>query len=106
VVAWRNWHTLLTENAISGLVRVNYCNAPTMLLYLVLSSGPRNSPSVTDAYNGVGIVLHLFNPTLLSKSEAHFSWINIIPRLNLFTSIPKKKCRSLRSFNAKAELRS
>ena len=28
----KNWQTLLTANAISGLVRVRYCNAPTTLL--------------------------------------------------------------------------
>jgi hypothetical protein len=35
VGACKNWQTLLTEKEISGLVRVTYCRAPTMLLYLV-----------------------------------------------------------------------
>jgi hypothetical protein len=36
----KNWHTLLTANDISVRVKVRYCKAPTMLLYLVQSSGP------------------------------------------------------------------
>jgi hypothetical protein len=42
--ACKNGQTLLTEKDISGLVKVKYCNAPTMLMYCVLSSGPRGSP--------------------------------------------------------------
>jgi hypothetical protein len=67
----------LTEKAISGLVRVKYCNAPTMLLYLVPSSGPRSYPSVTKSFSdvdsGVGGDLQFFKPTLLIKSKAYFS---------------------------------
>jgi hypothetical protein len=33
-----------TEQERSGHVSVRYCNAPTKLLYLLLSSGPRGSP--------------------------------------------------------------
>jgi hypothetical protein len=41
VGAWRNWQTLLTAKARSGCVKVRYCRASTMLLYLVLSLTPR-----------------------------------------------------------------
>jgi hypothetical protein len=48
VGACRYWQTLFTGKAISGLVNVKYCNAPTILRYLVESSAPRGSPSFAN----------------------------------------------------------
>lgn len=43
-----NWHSLLTENANSGLVIQQYCNALTKLLYNVASFEPRGRPLALD----------------------------------------------------------
>jgi hypothetical protein len=67
----------LTKKEILGHVKVKYCTDPTMLLYCVISSGPRGEPAVNYNFSlvdrGVGDVVHFFIPTFVSKSEASFS---------------------------------
>jgi hypothetical protein len=51
----------LTEKLKSGRIRTKYYKTPTMLLYLVASSGPSNSPlqslilSIEQCYGGFAI---------------------------------------------------
>jgi hypothetical protein len=46
----KNWQTLFTAKDMSGLVRVKYCNAPTMLLYCAESFSPSGSPPCRDIF--------------------------------------------------------
>jgi hypothetical protein len=79
---------------MSGLVRVKYCKAPTMLLYRVASLGPNRVPSKAESFSLVesGVLTGLQQDilTLLSKSEAYLSWVKIKPPATLLTSIPRK----------------
>jgi hypothetical protein len=65
-----------------------------MLLYFVLSSGPRGSPTTRDKGSvvdrGMGADLHFVIPSFLSKSDADFSCVNNKPLEDLFTLMPKK----------------
>jgi hypothetical protein len=68
------WHTLFIENAISGLVKVRYCNAPTKLLYLAVSLGPIGVPLCHDNFslvdNGVATGLQSAIPVFSKRSKA------------------------------------
>ena len=79
---------------MSGLVRVRYCKAPTILLYCVASLGPRGVPSCIDNFslvlNGVVTGLHSDMLTLFNKSEAYLSYVSIIPSRTFVTSMPRK----------------
>jgi hypothetical protein len=81
-----------------------------MLLYWVLSSGPRSVPSFRDSGSvgdkGVGADLQPHRPTLSSKSVAYFSYVKSKPLCIFFTSMPRKKCKSPKSLIAKFSLRS
>lgn len=71
---WRNWQTLLTEKAISGLVSVRYCKAPTILLYLEPSATDKGSPNVLVNFSvtAIGVMTDL----QFSKfARARSSWI-------------------------------
>jgi hypothetical protein len=73
--ACKNRHTLLNEKLKSGHVRVKYCKAPTMLMYLVASSRSSNSSSpilnLSEVLSGVVLGLQFIIPTQFSKSEAY-----------------------------------
>jgi hypothetical protein len=62
---------------MSGLVNVKYCNAPIMLLYCVLSPGPRGVPSSKTSFSledkGVGDDVHFVIPTQTRRLAAYFS---------------------------------
>ena len=79
---------------MSGLVRVRYCKAPTILLYCVASLGQRGVPSCIDnlslVLNGVVTGLHSDMLTLFNKSEAYLSYVSIIPSRTFVTSMPRK----------------
>jgi hypothetical protein len=67
---------LLIEKDISYLVNVKYYIAPTVILYCVLSSGPRGYPSTKDSDSledkGVGEDVHFVIPTFARMSAAYF----------------------------------
>lgn len=102
VGAGKNWQTLLTEYAMSRRVNVKYCNAPTMLRYLVVSSEWSASPVVKDSFsnddNGVATSLHFCIPTRCSKSAACFDYNKCNLPSDFVTSMPKKYRRSPRSW--------
>ena len=67
------WHTLLTEKAMSGLVSVRYCRAPTRLLYRVESSGPSFLPSVIlrASLSLIGVCQRAWTYPYLISSRSH-----------------------------------
>lgn len=90
--AWRNWHTLFTEQNMSGLVNNKYCKPPTKLLYKVISSRSRVSNFVLT-----------WSILLRDKRFLiYFHWVNISPCLVYSTSIPRKNDRLSRSCTRKA----
>jgi hypothetical protein len=74
-----------------GLVSVRYCRAPTKLLYLVESSGPRLVPFVALSFSivdgGVSTDLLLSIPARFTISVAYLSCDIINPSVDFFTSI-------------------
>jgi hypothetical protein len=75
-----------------------------MLLYRVLSSGPRRDPSVRHKLSvvdrGVGQDVHSVIPTLAKGSWEYLCWLRSRPLDYLCTSMPKKKWRFPRSVRA------
>lgn len=89
---WRNWQTLLTTKDISGRVKVRYCNAPTILRYLVVSSGPNFTPSYKLSFSMVqsGVLIDLQLLTCCKISIAYLSYESTNPSLYHLTWIPRK----------------
>jgi hypothetical protein len=110
VGAWRNWHTLFTEKAISGRVSVTYYSAPTALRYLVASSELNGSSPLIESFSEVDSDvldgLHFCMPSLWIISGVYFSCDNKIPSFNWDTSIPRKYLSAPRSLSANSLPRS
>ena len=63
----------ITGKAISGLVNVKYCNAPTILRYLVESSAPRGSPSFANNFSVVdnGVLISFLAATCVASQSSN-----------------------------------
>jgi hypothetical protein len=95
------WHSWLTENEISGLVRVQYNNAPTTLRYSVGSE--RESPSRADnlvpAGHGEEAGLAPSILTRCRRSVMYLVWLRWSSVKVWVAWMPKKNVRLTRSLS-------
>uniref|UniRef100_A0A0A8Y4H7 Uncharacterized protein n=1 Tax=Arundo donax TaxID=35708 RepID=A0A0A8Y4H7_ARUDO len=73
---------------------MRYWRAPTVLLYLKLSSAESRLPSVLVSFSevdiGLAVGLQFSMLVFFNKSLAYFDCVSVIPLSECLTSIPKK----------------